>query len=222
MIKAFIKAIDQLSDPRARRVVWRALALALVVFIILWMIIGFLLANTALFAIGWIEAAIDLLGGLATGMVTWLLFPAIISALIGVFLDDIAQAVEDRHYPSLPAAVGLPVAQAVMTSLRFLGLMILLNLMLLPFLLTGPLFPFVFYSVNGYLLGREYFELVALRRLSPADVRSLRKSNGLKLFMAGVVIAFLLTVPLVNLLAPIIATGAMVHMFESFRGKQAA
>ena len=219
MIKAFIKATDQISDPRARRVIWRSLATALVAFIVLWSIIGFLLANTSLFAIGWLETAIDLLGGLATGIITWLLFPAIISALIGLFLDDIAQAVEDRHYPTLPAASGLPVGEAVLTALRFLGLMLLLNLLLLPFLLVPPLFPFVFYSVNGYLLSREYFELVALRRLSSEDARTLRKRYSLKLFLAGVVIAFLLTVPVVNLLAPIIATGAMVHLFESFRGK---
>ena len=218
MIKAFIKATDQISDPRARRVIWQSLATALVAFILLWSTIAYLLTNTALFSIGWLETAIDLLGGLATGIVTWLLFPAIITALIGLFLDDIAQAVEDRHYPTLPPADGLPISQAIVTALRFLGVMLLLNLLMLPFLLLGPLFPFVFYSVNGYLLSREYFELVALRRLNPTDARALRKRHGTKLFFAGVVIAFLLTVPVVNLLAPIIATGAMVHLFESFRG----
>mgnify|MGYP006433068489 FL=1 len=90
---------------------------------------------------------------------------------------------------------------------------------MLPLLLAGPLFPFVFYSVNGYLLGREYFELVALRRLGPAEATALRKRNGFKLFMTGALIAFLLTVPVVNLLAPIIATGMMVHLFEDFRNR---
>ncbi len=222
VIKAFIKATDQISDPRARRVIWRAGGTAVIVFVVLWAVVGFLLTNTTLFAIGWLETAIDVLGGLATGVLTWLLFPAIISALIGLFLDDIAQAVEDRHYPGLPAATGLPVGTAVVMSLRFLGLMLVLNLLMLPFLLLGPLFPFVFYSVNGYLLSREYFELVALRRLGPDDARTLRKRNGLGLFFAGVVIAFLLTVPVVNLLAPIIATGAMVHLFEGYRGRQNA
>lgn len=219
MIKAFIKAADQISDPRARRVIWRSLAAAVVAFVVLWSIVGYLLANTTLFSIGWLDTAIDLLGGLATGVITWLLFPTIISALVGLFLDDIAQAVEDRHYPALPAAKALPIGEMILTTVRFLGLMLLLNLLLLPFLLIPPLFPFVFYSVNGYLLSREYFELVALRRLNAQDASALRKRNGLKLFVAGVVIAFLLTVPVVNLLAPIIATGAMVHLFESFRGK---
>ena len=219
MIKAFIKAAQQISDPRARRVVWVALAAAAGVFIALWFVLGFILANTALFSIGWLEAAIDVLGGLATGVLTWLLFPAVISAVIGLFLEDIAQAVEARHYPALSSAVGLDTGNTVLTTLRFLGIMLVLNILMLPFLLTGPLFPFVFYSVNGYLLSREYFELVALRRMGPADVQALRKRNGTKLFFTGVLIAFLLTIPVVNLLAPIIATGMMVHLFEDFRAR---
>ena len=217
MISAFIKAAQQISDPRARRVIWFALAAAAGVFVLLWVIIGFLLANTALFSIGWLETAIDWLGGLATGVLTWLLFPAAISAVIGLFLEEIAGAVEQRHYPDLSQAHGLNFSDTVLTTLRFLGIMLALNILMLPLLLTGPLFPFVFYSVNGYLLGREYFELVALRRMSPTEATALRKQNAFKLFLTGALIAFLLTVPIINLLAPIIATGMMVHLFESFR-----
>jgi uncharacterized protein involved in cysteine biosynthesis len=93
----------------------------------------------------------------------------------------------------------------------------LLNLILLLFLLIPPVFPFVFYGVNGYLLGREYFELVAARRLDPAEARSLRRRHGRTLFIAGVLIAFLLTIPFVNLVAPLVGTAAMVHLFETIR-----
>jgi CysZ protein len=219
VIKAFIKAAQQISDPRARRVIWIALAAAAGVFVLLWILIGFLLANTALFSIPLLETAIDLLGGLATGVLTWLLFPAAISAVIGLFLEDIASAVEDRHYPDLGPATDGNFSDTVLTTLRFLAILLTLNILMLPFLLTGPLFPFVFYSVNGYLLSREYFELVALRRLGRAETKALRKRYAMKLFMTGVLIAFLLTVPVVNLLAPIIATGMMVHLFEDFRAR---
>lgn len=219
MIKAFIKAAGQISDPRARRVVWIALGAAISVFVGLWILIGFLLANTSLFAIGWLEAAIDLLGGLATGVLTWLLFPAAISAVIGLFLEDIASAVEQRHYPDLGPAQGTNSSETLVTTLKFLGIMLALNILMLPFLLTGPLFPFVFYSVNGYLLSREYFELVALRRVTSLEAKALRKQNAMKLFLTGVLVAFMLTVPIVNLLAPIIATGMMVHLFEGFRNR---
>ena len=219
MIRAFINAARQISDPRARRVIWVALGAAAGVFICLWILIGFLLANTALFSIGWLELAIDWLGGLATGALTWLLFPAVISAVIGLFLEDIASAVEARHYPDLGPPTGTEFSDTALTTLRFLLIMLTLNILMLPFLLTGPLFPFIFYSVNGYLLSREYFELVALRRLGRTEATALRKRNAMKLFMTGVLIAFLLTVPIVNLLAPIIATGMMVHLFEKFRAR---
>jgi len=221
MFGGLYKAMRQLGDPACRRVVVRSVAMAVLVFAGLWLSVGYLLANTALFAIGWLEAALDLLGGLATLAVTWLLFPAVVSAVIGLFLEDIAAAVEARHFPHLPKAEGAPLADAIAAALKFLAVMVALNIVMLPFLLLGPLFPFVFYAVNGYLLAREYFELVALRRLSAADARVLRKEGGLKLFAAGVVIAFGLTVPVVNLLAPIVATAWMVHMFEGFRARPA-
>ena len=219
MFKAFSKAISQLNDRRTRKVLWLCIGTAMAVFTVLWVAIGFLLTSTVFFATGWLETAVDLLGGLATLILTWFLFPGIMSALIGLFLEDIAGAVEARHYPSLPKAKGLPATAAMLTTLRFLGVVIILNISLLIFLLFPPVFPFVFYALNGYLLSREYFELVALRRIGPEDMRSLRRAHRGRLFMAGVMITLLLTIPLVNLLAPIVATAAMVHLFEGWRGK---
>ena len=36
--------------------------------------------------------------------------------------------------------------------------------------------------------------------------------------MAGMIVALLLTIPGVNLLAPVVATAAMVHLFEAWEG----
>lgn len=216
MIRAFIKAAGQILDPKARRVVWIALVTAVAVFILLWTIVGALIVNTAFFSIGWFEIAIDWLGGLAVGILTWLLFPSAISAVIGFFLEDIANAVEQRHYPDLAPANPISTVNTMLTTFRFLAIMLFLNILMLPFLLTGPLFPFVFYSINGYLLGREYFEMVAFRRIGPSKARALRKKHAFQLFLVGVLVAFMLTVPIVNLLAPIITTGMMVHLFEDF------
>lgn len=218
MIGAFVKGVNQLSDKATRKYVWLALGLALVVFVALWVLVWLLLTTTALFEMGWLENVVDLLGGVATAVLTWMLFPAVISAFVGLFLEGVAGAVETRHYPGLGPAQGQSVTEALVTSARFLLVMAVLNLLMLPFIFTGPVFPFVFYSVNGYLLGREYFELVALRRLGGADAQALRKARGKQVFLAGVAIAFLLTIPVVNLLAPVIGTAAMVHLFETWRG----
>lgn len=214
MLSAFVKGIDQLSDRATRKYLWLSIISALITFVLLWSVVGWLLRETSISNIGWLEGAIDLLGGIATLALTWFLFPATVSAVIGFFLDQVADCVENRHYPNLPTAAGLPMGESIMMSMKFLGILIALNILMLPFLFLGPLFPFVFYLVNGYLLGREYFELVASRRLPPAEVTRLRKARQGSVMAVGVVIAFALTVPVVNLLMPVVATSAMVHLFE--------
>jgi uncharacterized protein involved in cysteine biosynthesis len=214
---AFFKAIGQLGDPAVRRVVWTGLGISLAVFAALWTAVGYVLANTALFASGWLEALADVLGGLTALVFTWLLFPGVVSAVTAVLLDAVARAVEARHYPHLPEAPGAGTAATVLTAAKFLGALVVLNTAALLFLLVPPVFPFVFYAVNGYLLGREYFELVALRRAGNAETRALRKAHRGQLFLAGLVIALFLTVPVVNLLAPVTATAVMVHLFELWR-----
>jgi uncharacterized protein involved in cysteine biosynthesis len=217
MINVFSRGLAQLSDPRIRKVVWIAIGSAFIVFVLLWGAIGTLLGATSVSSIGWLEWVVDLLGGLATLVLTWFLFPAVIGVVIGLYLEDIVDAVETRHYPGLPAPIEQSILPALMVALRYLGVLVALNLVLLVFLLLGPLFPFVFYTVNGYLLGREYFELVAMRRLDPDAARRLRLAHRGELFLAGVVMAFLLTLPLVNLLAPVVITAAMVHLINGWR-----
>ena len=217
MIKAFLKGIDQLSDRATRKYLWFSILSALVTFALLWTVIGWLLRETSISEIGWLEGAIDFLGAAATLVLTVFLFPATVSGVIGLFLDQVADCVERRYYPALPPANGQSVSEAIVMSAKFLGILIVLNILMLPFLFLGPLFPFVFYLVNGYLLGREYFELVASRRLSQTDVAALRKARQGSVLMVGIVIAFTLTIPLVNLLMPVVATSAMVHLFEKWR-----
>ena len=219
MIKAFIKATDQILDPLTRRVVWTALIFGVGIFILVWTLVGALIFNTTFFTIGWLDLAINWLGGLATGALTWLLFPSAISVIIGFFLEDIANAVERKHYPHLAPINAISTINKVLIIFRFLTIMLLLNIIMLPFLFTGPIFPIIFYSVNGYLFGREYFELVAFRRMGIPEANALKKKNAIQIFLVGVFVTVLLTVPFLNLLTPIIITGMMVHLFEDFRSR---
>lgn len=217
MLGALSKGISQLGDKATRQILWLCIGLAVVVFIGLWSGIEYVLTQTAFFQWGWLETAVDILGRLATAVLTFYLFPGVVSAVVGLFQDQIADCVEARHYPHLPKTDGPPFSDSLVSSLRFLGIFVALNLLMLPFLFLGPLFPFIFYSVNGYLLSREYFELVAHRRMPVDEARDLRKANQMRLLILGVVIAFLLTVPVINLVTPIIAIAAMIHLFQSWR-----
>ena len=218
MLTAFAKGVSQLNDRATRRILWLSIGAAAAAFVGLWMAVGFLLTQTRLFSIGWLDVAVDVLGGLATLVLTWFLFPAVVGAIVGIFLEDIADAVEARHYPGLPKGEGLSFWGTLATTLSYLAAALVLNLAALAFLVAPPVFPFVFYAVNGYLLGREFFELVALRRGGREQARALRKAHRWQVFAAGVTMTVLLTIPLVNLLAPVVATAAMVHLFEGWRG----
>lgn len=217
MIGAFTKGLQQLSDPKTRGVLWISLAIALGLFVVLWGVVGWVLTQTAISESGWVESIVDFLGWIATLLITWLLFPAVVSAGVGFLLDRVAGRVEARHYPGLGPAREAPLGEVVFDSLKFLAVMVILNIVLLPFLFFPPVFPFVFYGVNGYLLSREYFEQVAPRRMTPDEARRLRKAHQGSLFVAGIAIAVLLTVPFVNFVAPIVATAAMVHLVEGWR-----
>jgi uncharacterized protein involved in cysteine biosynthesis len=179
-----------------------------------WILLGWL----RLVDWGWLDSAIDVVGGLGAVFVAWLLFPVAATAIVGFYLEDVADAVDRRHYPQLPDARRQTVAEAIHSTVAFALVALGLNLLLLPFyallLFFPPAYFLLFYSVNGYLIGREYFEVVAFRRLHPATAKALRRAYTGRVFAAGALIAFLLTIPLVNLVVPVLATMFMVHIFN--------
>ena len=217
MIDALIKGVQQLGDKRTQKPLWISVAVAIGVFAALWIGLGALIKYTAIFELGWLETIADGLGWALVLVVTWVLFPGVVSAVVALFLDQVAESVEARHYPGLGPALGQTAGEQIKTALRFLGVMVVLNLVILPTMLMGPVYPVLFYCVNGYLLGREYFEMVAARRIDMRGTFALRRAHSGRLFLTGVAIAFLLTIPVVNLLTPVIATAAMVHLFEGWR-----
>lgn len=220
MIRAFAKAFGQLSDPPIKAVIWKSIFGTIVVFSLLVMGIGWVLANTAFFDIGWLETTVDIFGGLAAFILALVLFPGVVSALASILLEDVAEAVERRHYPNLGPPRPMGWGTLITTSLRLIGLTVLLNLMALPFYLIPGVNIAVFYGLNGHLLGREYFEVVALRRLDEQAATALRKNNKGKVWVAGAITAFLLTIPVVNMIAPVLGTAAMVHLYNKISNRQ--
>ena len=233
MFSALAKAFGQLSDPAFRQVLVRSVLAALVVFIGVWISAWFGLSWLAEALSGW--AALEP-GGFWDEVVGWmtaaagvaavlvasfLLFPAVMLIALSLLLDDIAEAVERRYYPELAQARGQPLGEAIASALSFLAKSLVLNILALPLYLVPLLNLFVFYLLNGYLLGREYFELVAARRFDAKGVRRLRRRYRGQVMLAGVAIAFLLTVPIVNLVTPVVATGFMLHVFERLRRREA-
>lgn len=217
MLTALVRGFGHLFEPGVRRYLLYGLLLALACFAATWAMVGWLLATTTLTSIGWIEAVLDVLGGLATLVLTCLLFPSVFGAMCTLFTESVVAAVERRHHGRLGEARGSPLGAALLAAARLLGLGLLLNVLLLPLLFLGPVYPVAWVCVQGLLLGREYFELVALRRLPPAEAAALRRKCRGSAFGMGAIAAMLLMVPFLNLLVPFALAGGMVHLVHGDR-----
>jgi uncharacterized protein involved in cysteine biosynthesis len=137
------------------------------------------------------------------------------SAFSGLFLEDVAQAVEDKYYPNLPVVAAASFGSTVIGTLNFLGVLIGVNILaLFLYAIAGPLIPLIFWALNGYLLGREYFTLVAARRLGIHGAKALYKQNRAKVWMAGTLMAAPLSIPLVNLVIPVLGVATFTHLYH--------
>jgi len=214
LFSAFAKTLGQMNDPRIRSVIGKTLALAVLGYI------GFVVLVYLL--IGWLSGLEGWLGGLSqfTGVffaivIAWFLFPSVAAAIAGIFADEVIDAVEAKHYPHLPAGKPVPAISAVMDGLKLAAIAIIANLLALPFLVVFPIYVLITWGVNGWLLGREYFEMVAFRRLDKATARALHKRHNATFTIAGILIAICLTIPFVNLIAPVLGAAFMVHVAQN-------
>ncbi|MGD1956637.1 MAG: EI24 domain-containing protein [Sphingomonadales bacterium] len=221
MIKFFLKSFRQLDDRRFRSVLLRGLISAV-------LCLG-LVTFAARAGMGAIDIpywdAPDWLLNAGSAIIfmsaSWFLFPAIATAVMGLFLDDIIDAVEDKHYPAQKAPRSIGLAEAAYLSLKLLCLVLLVNLIAIPFYIAllftavGPVALFVI--LNGYLLGREYFEMVALRHMPARQAAKLRRQFRADVFFLGLCVPGLFLVPVINLIAPLVGAAAAVHSFHAMR-----
>jgi CysZ protein len=199
-----------------RRVVAVGFALAVASFAALWLAVAAILYHAAFFDWRPLNWLVDLVGGLGVLVLSWLAFPAVVTLIMGFYLERVAAAVEALDYPGRGSPRRQPLGEIIGVTVRLGLLTVALNLLALPvYLLVPGINFFLFFALNGYLFGRGYFEVVALRRLDMGAARAMRSRFAGRIFLGGVVIAGLFALPLVNLVAPVIATAFMLHIFEA-------
>ncbi len=221
MPRNLLLAVRQAFDPAFRAVVLKTVAVSAGLFALLIASLGWALDALTLFDAAWLDWTIKAVAGAGTIVVAILAFPLVATIVVGLFLEDIADAMDARHYPHKPAAAGQPVVSSLVSAVRLVLVALILNVLVLPLYLIPGMNVFVFYGLNGYLLGREYFELVALRRIEPRAARRLRGRSRWRVFLGGVLITVLFSIPVINWLMPIIATAFMVHEFDAVEQRNA-
>ena len=224
LIGAISKSLSQLFSKPFRSVWWKSIGLTIAMFVGFWFVLQ--AANAAFLApllAGYEWASIMLTWVLGAGLIIGMgfLIAPVTSVFAGVFLDEIADEVEERHYPHDPKGVPLALSQSIGITARFLGLVIIGNLIALILVLFLGLGVLIFFLLNGYLLGREYFQFAALRHRSMEEVTALQQRHGGEIFLAGLAIAAVLTIPIVNFLTPLFAGALMVHIYKGIEAKSA-
>jgi uncharacterized protein involved in cysteine biosynthesis len=225
IVRAIVLSISQFSDRRFQRVVIRSIFLAIFA---LWAlaagggsVLGWLFSgDLTLPWIGMITFNGTLIGWgafwIILGLSVFLMVP-VTSAISAFFVDDVARAVEDRHYPNSQSQYRSKLSEEVRESLGFLGIMLVANLIALIFYALFIVFaPIIFWSLNGYLIGREYFYMAAKRYVGRENALSAFRENRFRVWMCGVTLVLPMSVPLLNLLVPVLAAASFTHLFQEW------
>lgn len=223
IFQSFGLAVGQLSDPRFRRVFLIGIGLSLALLIgatagFSWFIEWVTPEDAWLPVLGEVSWLGDLLSWGAAFLLAFLsifLMVPVASAITSMFLDDVADAVEGEHYPALPPATRTSFGDALRDTVNFLGVLIGANLLaILLYIFFAPAAIFIFWGLNGFLLGREYYTMAAIRRVGRKRAKELQRENFGTIWMAGILMAMPLSVPLLNLLIPILGAATFTHLFH--------
>ena len=226
---SFLAALGQLGDRRFQAVLAKGLGITVAIFVAFYVVfvqvVGWFLGDSVslpwIGTVTWVDDAISWGAIPLMLLLSVFLMVPVASAITGIFLDDVAQAVEDRHYPALGPANELSLMDNIRDSLAFLGVLIGANIIaLVLYIFLAPLAPFIFWGLNGFLLGREYFTLAAIRRVGRDGAAQLRKRYFVTIWIAGVLMVVPLTIPLVNLLVPILGAATFTHLFHRLEAKR--
>lgn len=219
MLRAAALAFAQIFSPPFRAVLWKSVGLTVALLAGLWF--GLLaLFDLIAFPYAWLDTAATILTGATALIGLGFLVAPVTAAFAGIFLDDVAEVVEREHYGEAGVGRALPLYRALPNALAFFGIVAAVNLVALPLVLLVGFGVLIFFVANAYLLGREYFELAALRHHDRETARRLRERHGARIFTAGLVVAALLAVPIANLLTPLFGTAFMVHVYKRVAAKE--
>lgn len=225
----FLRGWADLARPGSMKVLAKGIALAVALLIALWFglftAIGWLVPDTITLPwwgeVHWLAPALSIASvGLVLVASIFLMVP-VASVFTGFFLEDVAEVVEEAHYPGLPEVAPLGLAQSLSDSLRFFGVVLGSNLAaLILYLFFIPFAPVLFLALNGYLLGREYFQMAAFRRMSRPEAKALYAANRGTIWAAGALMAVPLTIPLVNLAVPVVGAAGFTHLFHALASRR--
>jgi len=234
MLNAAVKALTQMFTPPFRSILLRSVGLAIIFLIVLG--VGVYQALAWLTGAGetWAESTLGagshgpllvvaklLAVAFSLGIVVGGIFlmPAVTALVASFFGDEIAEHVEREHYPFDPPGVAVPLGRAILDGVKTALLAVLVYVCCVPLLWLVGFGAVLFFVATAWLLGREYFNLAAMRFHPVAEAKALRRYHGGTVFVAGLFIAGFVSIPIVNLATPLFGTAFMVHVHKRIGGR---
>lgn len=221
-LSSLFKTLSSLSQGSMMRLMLITAAITLTGMLALSGLTTWVLTATTFFETGWLDTAVDFMGGFAVFIITLLLFPAFMPLVASLFEDKIIGIVEGADYPNTPKPQDRPFLPELMQDLKFVAISLTLNIILLPLYLIPIIGQVVFILLNGYLMGREFFTIAAGRHMGKREANAYRKTNRITALMGGMIVAGVALIPVVNLLVPFVGIVLMVHAYHSLKAKQVA
>ncbi len=214
MFAAAVRSVVNMLSRPFRMIFWKSLGLTVLLFAVILTALEAAIFFLASFSWPWLETVTAVITGLGLLASFFYLMGPVTALFAGLFLDQISEIVELNDYPADPPGNEVNTMTGIITGLQFGFVVLIVNLILLPTLFLG-IGAILMVIGNAYLLGREYFEMVAMRHLNVEQAKAMRRTNSGRIFLAGLVPACLSLIPIVNLLVPVFTTSYFVHLFKS-------
>ncbi len=234
MVEDAYKAFADLLYPPLRAVLVKSVLLAVAVIAAIGIALQRVLSSLAESGANWAEQASGFAPHSGWAALAWLLsimaslgiltgavflMPAVTNVIGSFFVDDVADVIERRDYPGDLPGRALPLTTAVIEGSKFAVLSLLVYLVALPFVLFAGFGFLILFVANSYVLGRNFFELAAMRFYPPLESKLLRRRHGGYVFLGGMLIALFVSVPILNLATPVFAMALMVRLHKRAVGR---
>ena len=236
MLEAASKAAADILTPPLRAVLIKSVLLALAIIVVIGVALQRLLSHFAATGATWAEQTSGFAPHSAWAALAWILsimaglgiltgavflMPAVTNVVGSFFVDDVADAIERSDFPADPPGRALPLSTAVIEGLKFALLSLVVYVVALPFVLFAGFGFLILFFANAYLLGRNFFELAAMRFYPPWEAKLLRRRHATHVFLGGMLIALFVSVPVLNLATPVFAMALMVRLHKRAVGSRA-
>jgi len=217
MFASLRRAASFLFDRKFSRLVMWSLLFTIVLYALLFVAVVYGVHHLPTLGAPWVNVLFDWVAPVFMLLLPFFLGAPVAAFFASLFLEQIAKKIEARDYPVDSKASGAPSGATLFAGLRLAVLVILIDLVLLPADVAMPgVGELATILANGWLLGREYFELAARRHLSRTAAAALRRHHWGGVFAAGLIISVLTVVPIANLIAPLLGAAFMVHLFKRY------